>query len=531
MPLLRVTRASDPRVRVAQYLRMSTEHQRYSIENQRAAIAQYADARSYEIVATYEDPGRSGLRLARRPGLQRLLADVEQGASYCKVLVLDVSRWGRFQDNDESAFHEFRCRQAGVDVEYCAETFQRDGSVMSDVIKAIKRAMAGEFSRELGVKVVRAQRRLAAMGFKQGGEIPYGVRRVLKSDSGRPDQLLRRGQNKHLSSDRVVLAAGPPEERQLVRNIFQLFCRYRLAPSLIAKLLNMESGVERRPNGWNAERVTRLLLNDIYTGDYVYHKTSCRLGRALVNNPRASWVVKKRVFAPIISAELFACAAALFAEFEELSRSEKLRFFRHRLLDAPAPLKRRLGRFLALPGPALSAALTTLDQQSPAGQNTYRVYRSEGKSLGWTCAAKFQELRRTMFFADSEYGSKEASRAAAVAWDLKNEGLVAEHIRLRRRLVMNKNNRSGITGVCRIDNRSPRHPFWMATWIDDDGRYKARRFSVGKYGEEISFEHAVEARRKAVQHDVCRFAILTAQIRTQMEGNRQRFAGTSTQMP
>ena len=58
------------RVRAAQYVRMSTEHQSYSIDNQKDAIREFADAMDYEIVATYEDAGRSGLNLEGRAGLK-----------------------------------------------------------------------------------------------------------------------------------------------------------------------------------------------------------------------------------------------------------------------------------------------------------------------------------------------------------------------------------------------------------------------------------------------------------------------------
>lgn len=53
-------------VRAAQYVRMSTEHQRYSTSNQEDAIAQYAARRGFEIVRTYADEGKSGLRLDGR---------------------------------------------------------------------------------------------------------------------------------------------------------------------------------------------------------------------------------------------------------------------------------------------------------------------------------------------------------------------------------------------------------------------------------------------------------------------------------
>ena len=48
-------------------------------------------------------------------------------------------------------------------------------------MKALKRTMAGEYSRELGVKVLAGQKRLARLGFKQGGRPGYGLRRMLVS--------------------------------------------------------------------------------------------------------------------------------------------------------------------------------------------------------------------------------------------------------------------------------------------------------------------------------------------------------------
>ena len=114
--------------RAAQYVRMSTELQRYSIQNQAAAIAAYAQQRNLSIVRTYVDEGRSGLRIKGRPGLIKLIEDVQSGkADFDHVLVYDISRWGRFQDVDESAYYEFVCKQKGIHVAYCAEQFDNDG--------------------------------------------------------------------------------------------------------------------------------------------------------------------------------------------------------------------------------------------------------------------------------------------------------------------------------------------------------------------------------------------------------------------
>ena len=140
--------------RAAQYVRMSTEYQRYSIENQAAVIAAYAQLHELSIVRTYRDEGESGLKIKNRAGLSQLLEDVRSGqADVGHVLVFDVSRWGRFQDIDESAYYEFICKQSGIKVAYCAEQFDNDGSLISSIVKNIKRVMAAEFSRELSAKV------------------------------------------------------------------------------------------------------------------------------------------------------------------------------------------------------------------------------------------------------------------------------------------------------------------------------------------------------------------------------------------
>lgn len=77
------------------------------------------------------------------------------------MLVLDVSRWGRFQDIDEAAYYEYHCRKHGIAVEYVAEAFGRSASAspFDSILKQLKRAMAGEYSRELGVKARAGQSR------------------------------------------------------------------------------------------------------------------------------------------------------------------------------------------------------------------------------------------------------------------------------------------------------------------------------------------------------------------------------------
>ncbi|WP_410254116.1 recombinase family protein [Paracoccus aminovorans] len=145
---------------------MSTEHQQYSTQNQAQTIREYAERRGIKIVKTYSDDAKSGLIIGGRMALQQMITDVESGeAEFSVILVYDVTRWGRFQDTDESAYYEYRCRKAGMQVAYCAEQFENDCSPNSTIIKSVKRAMAGEYSRELSVKVFAGQCRLIELGY------------------------------------------------------------------------------------------------------------------------------------------------------------------------------------------------------------------------------------------------------------------------------------------------------------------------------------------------------------------------------
>lgn len=165
-----------PPLNAAIYVRMSTDRQVYSVAHQRLHLHAFALARGYCVVQEYADEGKSGLDIKGRAGLRALIHDVQVGSpGFTTVLVYDVSRWGRFQDVDESAHYEYVCRSAGVSVLYCAEPFENDGSPMASLIKSIKRTMAAEYSRELSTKVFNAQCRFIGLGYKQGGRAGYAL--------------------------------------------------------------------------------------------------------------------------------------------------------------------------------------------------------------------------------------------------------------------------------------------------------------------------------------------------------------------
>jgi DNA invertase Pin-like site-specific DNA recombinase len=293
---------------------MSTEHQRYSIQNQAAVIAAYARAHNLTIVRTYADPGESGLIIKNRPALIRLLQDVRRGrADFGHILVFDVSRWGRFQDIDESAHYEFICKRAGIKVAYCAEQFDNDGSLISSIVKNLKRVMAAEYSRELSVKVHAGACRLVGLGFKQGGPISYALRRELVDENMQAKGLLSKGERKYLHSDHVRVRLGPPDEVATVRWIFEQFVVHG-SEIEIARRLNQRGIPNKNGHRWNRVMVHFILKNESYIGNIVYNRRSRHLKQKWVNNPENMWVRSVGAFEPIIEPSLFLRAQKIMEE-------------------------------------------------------------------------------------------------------------------------------------------------------------------------------------------------------------------------
>lgn len=375
-------------IRAASYVRMSTDHQRYSTENQADAILSYAEQHGMRVVRTYRDDGKSGLTLDGRKGLQRFLEDVcAQRTDFEVLLVYDVSRWGRFQDADESAYYEFLCRRAGVQVVYCAEPFDNDGSPLSTVLKSLKRAMAGEYSRELSVKVFVGQSRIIRRGYRLGGAAGTGLRRLLIDANGAPKATLGRGERKSIHTDRSILVPGPPEEVETVRRIYRLFLENGLGESAIAARLNYEGVKTDLGRSWNPGVVYRVLTNEKYIGHNVYNRRSRKLKRPCMNNPRDQWIRADDVFTPLIDKDQF--------ERVQLVIRERMgRFTRAELIEGLQRLHAEAGMVSeglidAHPGLATSATYRRrfgdiFAAYRAAGLKPFRDYRYVGLNAAMT---------------------------------------------------------------------------------------------------------------------------------------------------
>jgi DNA invertase Pin-like site-specific DNA recombinase len=392
-------------VRAAEYVRMSTDTQQTSIAVQRAAIADYAEKNGLQVVRSYADEGKSGVTTKHRDALKTMLKDVVGGeADYQVLLVYDVSRWGRFQDSDEAAHYEFLCRSNGVQVIYCAELFPQDATPFAAVLKNLKRAMAGEYSRELSAKVSAAKRRLVLQGYYPGGPTPLALRRLMVDEHGQPRAQLERGERKSLQSHHCIYVWGPDEEVALVRRIFSLFLDDRLSYTEICGLLNSEGLKTPYGRRWSKWVIHNVLCQEKYIGTLVVNRWVGRLGKSALEMPPDQWIRVEGAIEPIIERRRF---EAVQAALQGRSKSdEKLLSLLKAVLEEHGRVTPALMKAAKLPAPntyaarfgSLLAAYRLIGYTPPPGRLACVAarYRLSGpaKSKSPSEAARRDEERR-----------------------------------------------------------------------------------------------------------------------------------------
>jgi hypothetical protein len=189
--------------------------------------------------------------------------------------------------------------------------------------------MAGEYSRELSIKVFAGQANLIRLGFRQGGAAGFGLRRVLVDQDGRPKGQLERGEQKSIATDRIILTRGPEEEVEIVREVYRLFVERALPERDIATRLNQRAIMTDLGRPWTRGAVHQLLINEKYIGNNVWGRTSFKLKQQHVTNSPDQWIRADGAFEPIVERELFEKAHAIIsARSERLSDDQMIELLR-----------------------------------------------------------------------------------------------------------------------------------------------------------------------------------------------------------
>lgn len=163
------------------FYRRSTDKQELSVEDQRKEVRAHALAHGWQIVREFEPRlgYGSGLTIDRDPVFLEMIRIAEQephGVSY--LIVYDVSRFGRLQQEDKIYWDRRFKKQGGIQIIYVKDEFKNDGSIGDTLLKVIKHSEAHQFSLKLSEVTLRGAKSHAALGHSAGGPAPFGYDRL-----------------------------------------------------------------------------------------------------------------------------------------------------------------------------------------------------------------------------------------------------------------------------------------------------------------------------------------------------------------
>jgi DNA invertase Pin-like site-specific DNA recombinase len=290
---------------VAYYRHSAQDRQKNSVEIQSDQVRAWARDHHVTLIAEFADRGRSGLTAEGRPAFTEMMEWVRTRQDFTQILVLDVSRWGRFQDIDLSAQYSAECKRHGKEVIYVNLGIENDGSPVYPLVVNFERWRSAQYSRELSDKVFKGCVKVVQQGYRAGGAAPYATHRMMVDEQNAPQKVLEHGEHKSIQNWRVKLVPGEPQQVEVVGEIFHQFADRGLDERQIAGVLNHRGVISPGGRPWSASSVHRILTNRTYAGAAIYNRTSAKLKTPRHRNPRSEWVVAPAAYQPVIPPEVF----------------------------------------------------------------------------------------------------------------------------------------------------------------------------------------------------------------------------------
>ena len=276
--------------KAAAYVRMSTDRQDTSPEQQREEISALAERHNLKIVRWYADEGISGDKTKKRLDFQRMLVDGQTG-EFDTILCWDQDRFGRF-DSIEAGHWIHPLREKDV-VLITVTDGVIDWSEMSGrIVYQVKQEGKHQYLRDLSNNVTRGMEKLARNGLWVSGKPPLGY--VVG-----PDRHLKLDSPKHVAT---------------VRRIFEEYLSGKSTRSIAADL-SIDGILSPKGKQWTATGISGVLKNTKYLGHLTYNERCNskykREKKSVRTNRTEKWIVVEDTHPAIVTRDEFDRVAEL----------------------------------------------------------------------------------------------------------------------------------------------------------------------------------------------------------------------------
>lgn len=296
-----------------------------SISNQRELLSSVCKAQHWNIAEIYQDDGFTGLNM-ERPGLQKLLQDIERGKINL-VITKDLSRLGRNYLQTGHLIEDFFPRHG---VRYIALNDGIDTQAESNEIAPFKNILNEMYSRDISKKVHSSYMVSAHRGSFTGCVAPLGY----KKDPERHGHLLI-----------------DEETAPIIRHIFEMamqghgpnFIRHRLEEERVPcpAWWNRERGLRNTrktkwekadpENGmymWDFTVIKDMLMNPVYIGCMASQKRHYRFKIGTISEKKPDeWLIVEGTHEAIIDRATFDIVQEKLRSRQRVTRTGELSLF------------------------------------------------------------------------------------------------------------------------------------------------------------------------------------------------------------
>jgi site-specific DNA recombinase len=277
------------------YARVSSEKQAekdLSIPAQLKTLRKYALERSWEIVSEYVDEAESA-KSANRPAFQEMIAAAKRkDKPFDSILVWKLSRFAR--NREDSIIYKSLLRKRGISVISINEKI--DDSASGRLLEGMIEVIDEFYSANLAQDTMRGMKENISRGFFNGGNVPFGYRKVKVPVNG---------------SQKTKLEPNEAEA-QIVKRAFQMSLKGKGGKE-IARVFNEEGLRTRSGKLLGTTTINFWLKNPAYTGSLVWNRTD-RTSDKPFRKPAAETIVVPDTHKGIVSQADFDRVQTLLAD-------------------------------------------------------------------------------------------------------------------------------------------------------------------------------------------------------------------------
>ena len=248
------------------YIRMSSDRQEASPDQQRDEVTKLAKRKGFQIIREYFDEGISGDATEKRKDFQRMVRDAEDKGDFAAILCWDQDRFGRF-DSIEAGRWIYPLRNAGVWLETVGQGSIDWNDFTGRVMYGILQEGKHQFLVDLSKNVLRGKIQAAKQG-RGSGHPAWGMDRAYYDSNGK--QVKRVPYGEKFSKPREwtmrFVASADTSAIAVVQWIFDTFANSDCGMAWIAGDLNRRGVKSPKGKAWSVQTVRGILTRRAYTG-------------------------------------------------------------------------------------------------------------------------------------------------------------------------------------------------------------------------------------------------------------------------